>query len=330
MVLRPRNGAVEDGGLRRLIGLGTELSERHTRADEIVGFRAARCPRIVVVRRDRDGPVGVRRPQNLGPRIEIRVPVDPLAVVDVVEIALVVVVTHRQTCFHIVADGTGNETVQAIFAIRCSVGLFARRKHVRRRIGRDLDHTGGCRFSKQRTLRTAQHDNLRCVGKRVEGLGLKRLRNVVDEDAHACFGRDRIGISADAANIDAVVCRLRCLGDGQVGRDAHQIVEVADVCALENFRRGHKHRLGNVLNVFRPLVGGDDDFFDACSWRRLRDRDVGAGRERAKCGRQPQKCFERHWVPLPYSPRIAQEVLVSARPGLMDTGVNSLSDLSRI
>ena len=82
--------------------------------------------------------------------------------------------------------------------------------------------------------------------------------HAVDEHAHGLL---ETGVGAGAHAADEQVRRTGTIVDGDVGNVAGQFFQVDDGEIVNFFTADGNNRDGYVLQVFGPLLGGDDNFF---------------------------------------------------------------------
>ncbi len=136
-----------------------------------------------------------------------------------------------------------------------------------RLLGGDVERAALGIAPEQRALRSLEHfDAVQVVKGGVQTLRTAEI-DAVDIDADTGFTRRLVGVRhhADAADVQDQVERTRGVGrDGQAGRPAgDQVGQRLDVAIDEIDAVQHRNRDWRLLQIFRPLLGGDDHFAEA-------------------------------------------------------------------
>ena len=86
-------------------------------------------------------------------------------------------------------------------------------------------------------------------------------RNIVEGDGDRRIGRHRNRLRADSANLDVVAGKVG-FREREVGHFLDEIWPPGDLLGLEFFLRERRNRDRHLLDIFGPLLRGDDDRFD--------------------------------------------------------------------
>ena len=178
---------------------------------------------------------------------------------EIADIAIAPIVTTRDAGGDRVAERAGQHAldhhgvVVAIARLDISTELelgFA---------GDDRDHARAGVLAEQRRLRPAQHFDTLDIGQIADLRGRAAAIDAIDEHAHAGLDAGVVGAVAEAADDEIGVGRRCLLVDAQRGDDARQVLEVADLGALDRLGGGHADRDRDRLQGLLALGRGDDD-----------------------------------------------------------------------
>ena len=275
-ILRQRTripGGIENALLRRAVGVLALRLRRHVQAE----------------------PARTRRPRQPGAGRLIVCLVQSLVEHDVVAETGVAVGGGRRPQRRIVAERHVQRRPGANQIVVAEGHVRRAEEETRlRRCRNDVHRPAGGILPEQRALRPAQH--LHALD--IEEVVVQGERRG-DVDAVQVVGDGRIGdgvlirFVADAANgndgLEALVLGHR---DARHGRP--EIHEREDVARRQVFGGCHRNRLGQVLEVLGPLLGGDDDLLEhrtrRCALPRLPLLGLGSGRRTAAEEQEQQRC----------------------------------------
>ena len=160
-----------------------------------------------------------------------------------------------------IVDRAGNMGVDAVFAVAGAGQIHAELLRRRGRIGDEVDHAGRGRAPAQRRLRAFQHLQLGDIRNGVGGKAVRRHRHAVHLDRHARGEADGTlvgvgGYAADRIGYAAVEGAL----DFHRGDHAVDVRQVGNMLLGDRFAAHHRCGDGDLLQLFRAFLRGDDDF----------------------------------------------------------------------
>ncbi len=156
---------------------------------------------------------------------------------------------------------------------------------VHRLVGDDIDAAAGRVAAIEGALRTAQHLDPVDVIEGSVGPVVAGLVDTVDVEGDGRIQSRGVVVRADAADVDLGVDEV--LAKHDAGHQVADLPDVGDARHRSQADRTGRHRQGDLLDVFSPLLRGDDDFLQGGVPRGRRPR---GGRERLVRGGEPGQC----------------------------------------